>query len=153
MRGAAVRLPGARHRLGAGGERTWPYDITRFALPPTQKCYADAALNKLPTAHSVPPNAAAMKQCLALGHPFVVGIAVFSSFETVQVATTGVVPMPQPAAGDQLLGGHAVLCVGYDDVRKRWIMRNSWGRSWGAAGYFYLDYLDPGLASDAWMLC
>lgn len=60
-----------------------------------------------------------------------------------------------PAAGDALLGGHAVLCVGYNDLKKQWTMRNSWGAGWGAKGYFYLPYdylVDPALSSDAWML-
>ena len=50
---------------------------------------------------------------------------------------------------ETLLGGHAVLCIGYDDNKKVWIMRNSWGMS----GYFTLPYaylLNSTLSSDLW---
>ena len=39
------------------------------------------------------------------------------------------VPMPDPK--EQTLGGHAVVMVGYDSNHRLWIMRNSWGTSWG----------------------
>ena len=143
----------ALEKYGVCSEARWPYDVAEFATAPPATCYADAAGHLLPTAHAVPPTLAAMKQCIALGYPFVVGIQIYGSFETAQVATTGVVPMP--AAGDALLGGHAVLCVGYNDLKKQWTMRNSWGAGWGAKGYFYLPYdylVDPALSSDAWTL-
>jgi Papain family cysteine protease len=45
-------------------------------------------------------------------------------------------------------GGHAVLCVGYDDNLKAWICKNSWGSGFGLSGYFYLGYGQ--VNSDAW---
>ena len=94
-----------------------------------------------------------MKQALINGFPFVVSILVYSSFETTQVAINGYVPMPQP--NETLLGGNAILCVGYNEIKKVWIMRNSWGNQWGDKGYFYLPYqylINPNLASDLWVL-
>ena len=138
--------------VGVCPEAEWPYVVSKFAVAPTSRCYIDAAKNRASrTSFAVPSDAATMKQVLAAGHPFVVGIAVYASFESDTVASTGVVPMP--AAGEQCLGGHAVLCVGYDDAKGAWTMRNSWGPAWGDHGYFYLPYaylLDTALASDAW---
>lgn len=37
-------------------------------------------------------------------------------------------------------GGHAVVCVGYDDNKQVFIIRNSWGMSWGSNGHFLLPY-------------
>jgi len=60
-----------------------------------------------------------------------------------------------PQAGEQVVGGHAVLAVGYDDSNQWFIVRNSWGPNWGMQGYFtmpYLYLLDPNLSGDFWMV-
>ena len=140
--------------IGVCPESSWPYVISKFAMAPTSRCYIDASKNRASRASfAVPCDAVGMKQVLDAGHPFVVGISIFESFESATVASTGVVPMP--VAGEQCLGGHAVLCVGYDVVRACWTMRNSWGSQWGDNGYFYLPFaylLDATLASDAWVI-
>ena len=63
--------------------------------------------------------------------------------------------VPLPRRGDALIGGHAVAAVGYDDPRQRFIVRNSWGRSWGEGGYCTMPYaylLDSGLSDDFWTI-
>ncbi|MEO8820794.1 MAG: C1 family peptidase [Ginsengibacter sp.] len=40
-------------------------------------------------------------------------------------------------------GGHSIVIVGYDDSRQAWLIRNSWGDSWGMAGapgYIWMGY-------------
>ena len=69
------------------------------------------------------------------------------------VAKTGEVPLPP--RGEQLIGGHAVLAVGYDDKIQRFIVRNSWGTGWGMKGYYTMPYgylTDPGLSRDFWAI-
>jgi C1A family cysteine protease len=39
-------------------------------------------------------------------------------------------------------GGHCVTLIGYDDVAKCWIAKNSWGTGWGEAGHFRIAYGD-----------
>jgi C1A family cysteine protease len=93
-----------------------------------------------------------MKGCLAEGYPFVMGFAVYTAFESTQVAQTGVLNLPDFGTED-LQGGHAVLVVGYDDNSNRFRVRNSWGPSWGQHGYFTMPYeylLDEGLSRDFW---
>jgi C1A family cysteine protease len=94
-----------------------------------------------------------MQACLASGYPFVLGFSVYQSFESQEVAQTGIVSMPQK--GEQLLGGHAVLCVGYRNDVKRFIVRNSWSDSWGIKGYFEMPYeylLDKQISGDFWVV-
>jgi len=94
-----------------------------------------------------------MKGCLASGYPFVFGFTVYDSFESTTVAQTGHAPMPQP--GEKVAGGHAVAAVGYDDKNQWFIVRNSWGASWGLKGYFTLPYqylLAADLSDDFWTI-
>jgi C1A family cysteine protease len=96
-----------------------------------------------------------LKGCLAAGYPFVFGFVVYESFEdpAVGVATTGNAPMP--SANEKPLGGHAVLCVGYDESSQRFLVRNSWGAAWGLKGSFTLPYAyltDGNLADDMWTI-
>ena len=92
-----------------------------------------------------------IKAALFNGNPFVMGIAVYESFESEAVARTGEVPMPK--SGEKLLGGHAILCCGYNDETQRVTCLNSWGSGFGDSGYFTLPYefvTNPELTSDAW---
>jgi C1A family cysteine protease len=93
----------------------------------------------------------ALKQAIAAGFPVVVGFDVYESIELDSVAETGILPMPAP--GEQEVGGHAVLCVGYDDSTQRFLCRNSWGDGWGQGGYFTIPYAYLGsthYAQDFW---
>lgn len=138
---------------GVCPESEWPYDIAKFMIKPSVQCYTDALKDRALSYQRVARNLNQMKGCLASGNVIVVGISVYESFESDEVAQTGMVPMPQQ--GEQLLGGHAVLCVGFMDDTQKWIFRNSWSSSWGDQGHFYLDYqylLNAGLASDFWTI-
>jgi hypothetical protein len=136
---------------GVCSEAKWPYIISMFAVKPPAQCYTDALKHTVVVAQNIYNDLTSMKQALSLGFPFVVGIAIFKSFESPVVSKTGNVPMPK--ANEQLLGGHAVLVCGYDDTKKVFIVQNSWGTSWGAKGYFYLPYAyltNPKYSSDLW---
>jgi len=45
--------------------------------------------------------------------------------------------------------GHSVLIVGWDDARKAWIVKNSWGTDWGDDGYGYIGYGIGGIGTYA----
>lgn len=137
--------------IGACPETDWKYDIAKFAEKPPQPAFKDAPLGKALQYQRVPQVLSQMKGCLASGYPFVLGFTVYESFEGDEVARTGVVPMP--AATEKVLGGHAVVAVGYDDSSQRFIVRNSWGPGWGMGGYFTMPYAyltDSNLADDFW---
>lgn len=139
---------------GACRETLWPYDVDKFKVAPPAECYTDATAHKVISYHAVAHNLNEIKACLAEGYPVVFGFTVYESFESAEVARTGVMPMPN-LRREQCMGGHAVLAVGYDDTRKALIVRNSWGAGWGDAGYFYMPYgyiTTPNLASDFWTL-
>jgi C1A family cysteine protease len=152
------------HRVGVCSETEWPYDDTpadpetnafpptsRAAKKPTPACYSNAKKNLAVAYQRVIRNPDQMRGCLAAGYPFVFGFTVYSSFESNEVKRTGIMPMPQP--GDEPVGGHAVLAVGYDDEKQAFLVRNSWGTGWGLDGYFWMPYAyltEEGLSQDFW---
>jgi C1A family cysteine protease len=130
----------------------WP-DGARAGREPSRQCYTDAPNNKVASYQRVVRSLSQFKGCLAEGYPFVFGFTVYESFEGETVSKTGVVPLPAP--DEQVLGGHAVLAVGYDDADQRFLVRNSWGVGWGMAGYFTMPYAyltERSLSSDFWTL-
>jgi len=134
-------------------ETEWPYDIARFTVQPDRQCYRDAIHYKAVQYQRVPQLLNQMKGCLASGYPFVFGFSVYTEFESSTAAQTGEINIPGPR--EKLLGGHAVVAVGYDDLTRRFIVRNSWGSEWGIKGYCTMPYAyltDPGLADDFWTI-
>jgi len=149
--GASIRdTIRAMARWGLCSESIWPYDICRFDKKPASKCYAEAKKHLI-VAYQRLYTLDEMLGCLADGFPFEFGFSVYESFESDQVARTGLVPMPK--RGESLLGGHAVVGVGYDQATERLIVRNSWGVGWGDKGYFYLPFAyasNRNLSDDFW---
>ncbi|HUE40862.1 MAG TPA: C1 family peptidase [Chthoniobacterales bacterium] len=140
-------------KQGVCPEPEWPYRIGSFKKKPTGKCYKDARKHQITSYHRIIA-LDEMRTCLADGFPFVFGFTVYDAFESAAVAKTGVLKMPGP--GERVVGGHAVMAVGYDNPQKRFIVRNSWDTDWGMKGYFTMpyDYLDPAnnLADDFWTI-
>jgi C1A family cysteine protease len=138
---------------GACPESMWPYLPGKFAERPSAQCYKAGKTHPAVQYSRVAQDIGTMKACLAAGYPFVFGFTVYQSFESDEVAHTGAAAMPD--ASEVALGGHAVLAVGYDDASNRFLVRNSWGTSWGMGGYFTLPYAylsNANLADDFWTI-
>ena len=132
-------------------EDSWPYDVNKFTQRPPQGCYNAAAKDKAVKYLVVLQLAQQLRGCLAEGYPFVFGFTCFEGLDSDVVEQTGNLPMPGPQ--DQPIGGHAVMAVGYDDAKRHFIVRNSWGAVWGDKGYFYMPYeymQRADLSSDFW---
>jgi C1A family cysteine protease len=148
---------GALVLFGVPPEHYWPYNVPAFDVEPGAFLYAFAQNYQAISYYRLDPPGTApatllntIKTWLAAGLPSMFGFTVFSSY-TQAAANGGKFPFPMP--GEQSVGGHAVVAVGYDDALKiknaspgakdttgALLIRNSWGTSWGAAGYGWLPY-------------
>lgn len=133
---------------GTCAEERWPYVPARFDQTPTEACYAEAARSPPVRACTVEPHQ--LRALLSRGYPVLAGLQIYACYEE---AVGG--DLPVPASNDVVLGGHAVLLVGYDDDRARYTFQNSRGTEWGDAGYGTLPYVvahDPSKVSSLWAI-
>jgi C1A family cysteine protease len=140
-------------KWGAPDENLWPYHLHKFTVEPSPPVYGAAQSSIITQYSRIVQKISDLRVCLASGHPFVMGIMVYDSFESREVATTGIVPMP--SRNEDAVGGHAVLTVGYNDAEQRFLVRNSWGPRWGQQGYFTIPYeyiLNSDLCGDIWTI-
>lgn len=151
-------------KYGVVPDSEFPYDDQVFDRRPSPTDYQDAKQQEALVYEAVQyPH---LNQTIASGFPIVFGFTVYESFESEEVARTGVVPIPQP--GESVLGGHCAWMHGFnarfrasgnDKFPPRTkACRNSWmdegGSPWGDNGDFYLPqwFFDHGQASDFWVI-
>lgn len=141
-------------KWGICRESLWPYRESRVFQAPDQRAYVEGANHLIFNYYKLDHTKLnELKQCLALRQPFIFGMSLYSSFMSQEVSFHGMIPMP--LANDRFQGGHAMCCVGYDDSKQAFIVRNSWGNTWGDDGYCYIPYnylCSADLAADFWTL-
>src|SRR3954452_19934571 len=139
-------------KQGVCKEIDWPYKINKFAVAPSQSCYTKALKYTALSYFSLNNgNIDELKSCLAAGFPFIFGFTIYASFFNADT-NGGIVPMP---GQERIEGGPAVLAVGYDDGKGRFMIQNSWGASKGERGYYYMPYqylTNTILADDFWTI-
>lgn len=141
-------------QLGAPPETVWPYVIGKFARKPPAKAYRAGLKHQAIRYARVAQTEMGIQNVLAAGYPISFGFTVYESFES-DVGPDGIVPMPEP--DESTVGGHAVVAIGYRQIRRQLYFecRNSWGPDWGDDGYFWLpaSYVTShSLARDFWVI-
>ena len=141
----------AMNKYGICSENLWPYNTNWFANKPSERCYTEALDHQTIRYEKITPVVkTSIQEALFNGHPINCGIPVYESFESDEVARTGIVPMPNKCK-EQLLGYHAICMLDYDKDGV-WCL-NSWGKYCGKGGTFHLNWeFVLKYASDIWVL-
>lgn len=152
--GAQVR-DGAKAlaKYGVCRETAWHYNDANMLPKPSKSAMAEASRHKITNYYNVKQDANHIKTALASNLVVVFGFTVYESFESDQVAETGMVPMPN--GSEQVLGGHCVALTGYDSKKGLYTADNSWGTDWGAKGrcFFPEAFIeDSGYCDDFWVM-
>lgn len=129
----------AMNKFGVCLEKCMPYNMN-YSEVPSRKAYTQALNYQIISYTTIQINSASpsttlkqLKTLLSSGNPFVGGVICYSNFFD---DTNGLIPLPK----GQMIGGHALLFVGYDDASQVFKFKNSWGTEWGDNGYGYLPY-------------
>lgn len=168
--GSQIRTTMAALRIfGVPPEEYWPYIILDYDKEPPAFCYSFAQNYQSISYFRLDPHNISSEELLysikgymAAGFPSIFGFTAYSCINDDDVKKTG--KIPYPSTSDVVLGGHALMAVGYDDsieiqnikdekpYKGAFLIRNSWGKSWGDLGYGWLpyEYLHQRIARDWW---
>ena len=151
--GAYIRTTmGELALFGAPPEKYWPYKEGMLDAVPPAFCYSYASNYQALSYFRLDEKAVGIpsknredtlleiKETLASSLPVMFGFTVYESIKGASEDGR----IPYPVRGEPILGGHAVLAVGYDDgvrigeCEGAFLIRNSWGEGWGEKGYGWL---------------
>lgn len=140
-------------KIGLYPESMWPYDPKKVFTKPPANCYKEAVKHQTLVYEAVPQKLESVCNALNYGYPVAFGFKVYTSFLSASTAATGIVNVPFPS--DKECGSHAAVIVGYNAKKRTFLVRNSWGKTWGQKGHFTMpfDYvLHPKLANDLFIM-
>lgn len=74
---------------------------------------------------------------LAVGHkgPAILGVNWYSGMS--EPDADGVIHVT-----GKLMGGHCIVCIGYNHTRRMYLLQNSWGKKWGIDGRCWISAAD-----------
>ena len=126
-------------KIGICTEREYPYGKIQKSNEIPAEIYESAKKNCIKSYARI-DNLDGLKSSLYQNGPCLIAFPVYNY-------TT---EMWKPKDNEKQMGGHAMVVVGYSDKEQHFIIRNSWGTSWGVNGYCYYKYEDWGAHWECW---
>lgn len=119
---------------GIPDEACWPYPNDRKMHFPNETCSCwESRVVKISDWGILPNDVVAIKNALMTYGPVPTYIFVYKDFYNhrrgVYKHTWG-----------EPVGPHLVTIIGWDDTQECWLVKNSWGKSWGEDGWFRIKY-------------
>ncbi|MDE0024548.1 MAG: C1 family peptidase [Spirochaetaceae bacterium] len=141
--GGGAYYPDAFGLLASQGVSSWaamPYNQLDDRTQPSASARAEATNYRIASWGTVLSTTYTVflqevKRHLAAGDPELIAIPVYPDFQDLSESN----PVYDSDSG-KLRGYHAVVIVGYDDIRSAFKVVNSWGTGWGIGGYGWIDY-------------
>jgi C1A family cysteine protease len=141
------------NKFGICSENLWPYDVSKVNVPPPKNCDEDALKHQIGSFFNISLNFKlknTINRCLLNNLPVMMAFGVYESFYNIK--GDGICQLPKPYywyerpddPNDAFLGGHEVVITGFDNKKRLYEIANSWGKSFGDKGFFYMpyDYID-----------
>lgn len=126
----------ALEKFGVCTEILWPYEVEKVTIQPTPNCYVDGMARRIVKYKSL-GSSSEILDSLNAHTPVVVAMKISDSFMKLN-SNNFVVPTPK--SGEIVMGGHAVVAVGYSLTDRQFLMKNSFGTDWGDAGYCWVPF-------------
>lgn len=136
--------------IGIGSEKTWPYKVAKFQSKPPTSYYKEAVNFQTVQAYQIDSSSQTSRHngvIAALSNDRVV---VFGGYVYGPIQLLNSRDYWEPMPRGRSIGGHCRAIVGHDDTLKHrigvttytgfYIVRNSWGTSWGLNGHSYIPY-------------
>jgi len=118
-------------------EAEWPYDGSAANWPPKEPVQIDQLAK--PFRICAYQRVRTVDECkIALAQDCPVSASFGIAPDDWKSPPRGQIPMP--GAGTILTSFHTVLMIGYDDAKRLFLFRNSWGVHWGDDGHGFLPY-------------
>ena len=125
---------------GVTNDTAYPY------VQNQQTCNISATPTIKPTAYvQVPKDDEALKRALVTMGPVSIALDATSNFQEYNASDY----IFNDATCDPTAPDHALLLVGYNDVERYWIVKNSWNTDWGRDGYIYINSTVPNVCGIA----
>jgi hypothetical protein len=138
-------------RFGVCDEYLWPYDEKLVGVSPSLKAQRQAVGHRIHSYYRIDSDGdqrlTDIVTALRAKHPVVFGTLVSDEFQRAKDRT----PLQRPGPDAKILGGHAMIIVGY--IGGNFLIKNSWGPGWGSHGFCLMspEYVTWQSTWDLWV--